>query len=515
MTKQEFIKKIRKNWHLIVLIILICFSCLFAFYDFSLRYNLDDETIREAIVGIEGARQKQAPLVGGFSSAAPFTWGPWFYYQMILASLVLPTFYSPWIYLGIGYILSVITLYKIGRILEDKEFGLILAALGTFSPALIIGSTHLTFPNLITFYSLLSVFLFIKIIKKDVSYWWAFFFGIVLGIGINIHYQTASLLILPLIMLVYKKRRVWYFLSYVIGFLIPFIPLILFDLTNHWFNLKNFTYYYLHGKDLIYVPNRWLFYIRDFWPAYWGDVIGIPNIIAFGLMVSTAMLLTYQFTKKKLSVPILLLAIAFFIDFFAMRYYWGERFFGYFNFLRPYVFIFTGYVIYYAYKNIKHGRIILISILLFLAILILPKSFNRLNPDPFNKDMYRRVSELTKRYPDKKFSVYICEDLYRGNDQRIPKSVLYILEKERKIDPKGYKIGVEKHSCVRKAIKLKTINKEGLQIADQKKFPEIAETDFYDFSKADENLLKKAGWKLITFRSIYDSTSRWWFKEQP
>src|SRR3989344_9377297 len=115
MTKQEFIKKIRKNWHLIVLIILICFSCLFAFYDFSLRYNLDDETIREAIVGIEGARQKQAPLVGGFSSAAPFTWGPWFYYQMILASLAIPFSYAPWLYLTLLSILAVLLLYKVGK----------------------------------------------------------------------------------------------------------------------------------------------------------------------------------------------------------------------------------------------------------------------------------------------------------------------------------------------------------------------------------------------------------------
>ena len=104
---------------------------------------------REAIIGIEGARQKQAPLVGGFSSAGPFTWGPWFYYQMILFTVIFPTFYSPWIYMGIAYLLTILILFKIGVELKDKNLGLILALLGTFSPDLIIGVMHLTFPNLL------------------------------------------------------------------------------------------------------------------------------------------------------------------------------------------------------------------------------------------------------------------------------------------------------------------------------------------------------------------------------
>src|SRR3989304_8117951 len=326
------IKELKLRPHLAFLGLLLVFGFVFAFYNFENRYFLEDETIREAIIAIEGARQKQAPLIGGFSSAAPFTWGPWFYYQIISFTFIFPSFYSPWIFLGLSYLGSILVLYKIGDYLESREFGLILATLGTFSPALIIGATHLTFPNLVTFFSLASVLLFIKIIKKDISYWWAFLFGIILGIGINIHYQTASLLILPILMLIYKRKKIFYFLSFLIGIFLTFIPTLLFELTNHWFNTKNILYFYLYGKDLIYVPNRWLFYVRDFWPSLWADVIGTPKYFGFIFMALVALTLLYQFYKKRLSAPLLLLAIAFFINFVAIIYYWGERFFGYFNF---------------------------------------------------------------------------------------------------------------------------------------------------------------------------------------
>lgn len=38
---------------------------------------------------------------------------------------------------------------------------------------------------------------------------------------------------------------------------------------------------------------------------------------------------------------------------------------------------------------------------------------------------------------------------------------------------------------------------------------------FYDISKASEKQLIKAGWQKDTFKRIYESTARWWFREQP
>lgn len=506
--------KIKKNYHLILLGILILIGVFFAFYKFPYRYNLDDEIIRDAVVAIEGARQLQFPLVGSFSSTGPYTFGPWYFYQLIFSNLILQSFYSPWIYLGLAYIVSLAILFWIGRELEGNIFGLILATLGTFSPALIIGATHLTNPNLVTVFALLSVALFIKVVKKNLSYWWTFAFGISLGIAVNIHYQALSLLILPLILLINKKRKVYYIGSFLIGFVIIFIPLILFDLTNHWFNLKNFSYYLLHGKDRVYVPNRWLFYVRDFWPLYWGDVIGVPKILGILFMGFSGLAVAFQIFKKKISTPFLLIAIAFFVDFIAMRYYWGERFFGYFNFLRPFVLIFTGYTFYFIYKNFKYGKLISLSLLIAIVVIILPKSIDRFKIDPFTQDIYKQVGLLKNKYPNNKFSIFVCSKSYYGNDEKLPKSVLFLLEKESRLDEEGVRVGIEKTRCSKKTQDTRNLYLNKLMLT-KGHFEEIPSTSLADFSGAKPNELLKAGWKTITFKSIFESTTRWWFKEQP
>src|SRR3990167_11172205 len=167
MRNEKMFKLFKKKYHLIFLSALLLIGVFFAFYKFPNRYNLDDEVIRDAIVATEGARILQLPLVGSFSSTGPSTFGPLYYYQLIIFSLLNKSFYSPWIYLGLAYLGSIFVLYRIGKELGDGVYGLILAALGTSSPALIIGSTHLTNPNLVTFFVLLSILIFIKIIKKD------------------------------------------------------------------------------------------------------------------------------------------------------------------------------------------------------------------------------------------------------------------------------------------------------------------------------------------------------------
>lgn len=514
MSDGKLLKTFKRKPYLLILGILLVIGFFFAFYKFPYRYNLDDEIIRDVVVGIQGAREMQLPLIGAFSSTGPYTFGPWYFYQLILSNLVLHSFYSPWIYLGLAYVLSIAILFWIGKELKDNIYGLILAALGVFSPALIIGATHLTNPNLVTVFALLSVGLFIKVVKKNLSYWWTFVFGIVLGIAINIHYQSLSLLILPILMAINKKKKIFYSLSFLVGLIITFLPLLMFDLNNHWFNLRNFTYYVFYGKNAIYVPNRWLFYIRDFWPSYWGDVIGVSKNLAFAIMTFVGIIVGYKIIKKKISTPFLLIIIAFLVDFIAMRYYWGERFFGYFNFLRPFVFIFTGYILYFVYKNIKFGKAISFLLLTILVLLILPKSVSRFTLDPFTLDIYKQAKSLENKYPNQKFATYVCSKSYRGNDARLPMAALFVLQKDGKIDENGMRIGVERTRCRRKDQSTKSfaINK---LMGTNNHFKEVPRTSFADFSEASPSALSNAGWNPMTFRTIFDSTTRWWFKEQP
>lgn len=501
-------KKFSNKISIYILLGIIIAAVFFRFYNFPLRYGLGSETVRDAVVGIEGARELQFPLVGAFSSAGPFTFGPWFYYQLIIFSLITQSAYASWIYLGLASTLCVVVLYKIGELVEGKTFGLILALLSALSPALIIAATHLTTQNLTNIYALLAIWIFLKLALQKLSNWWGFIFGIILGIGVNLHYQMAGLLILPVILLIYKPKQFLYLITSIAGIGVTFLPLLFFDMNNHWFTVRNMLYYIQYGKNAIYVPNRWLFYLRDFWPSYWGDVLGVPQVVATIIILLFLWLIIYKYFKRQLPTYIILLLIAFAFNFILLRYYWGPRFFGYLNFLRPFVFLFTGYVLFTIYKA-RFGKYVFFPVILFLLIFILPGSVERLNPDPFTLAMQRSVEVLEKTYANTKFKIYQCANV--KSHVGVAYSVVFLLDKKDKLADSGMKLGIKAPGCQYPDIARATKSEEAVD----KLYPTISNTNFVDFSSRSEESLKSANWQVVSFKSIFDEEARWWFKEQP
>ncbi len=502
----------KKNRHLYLLGIIVAIAVFFRFYNLPFRYGLGDETIRDAVVGIEGARELQMPLTGPFSSTGPFTFGPWYYYQLIIATIIFPYNYTPWIYLGISSVISVLILYYIGKMLIEKYFGILLSFLGAISPTLVLSSTHLTNPNMTNVFAFASFAIFIKLIKENVSGWWAFLLGIVLGIAINIHYQMVGLLIFPLLLLVNKYKKFLYFIFTSVGIAVTFVPLLLWDLTNHWHNLRSILFYYMYGKNAIYVPNRWLFYIRDFWPSYWADVIGVPQIVASIIIVFFLMVLGFMLLKKKVSLAMILVLFAFLFNFILLRYYWGERLFGYLNHLRPFVLIFTGYTIWILYDiaaKVKYPYIkyLVLSVIIGVFFLIIPRSIERLE-DPFSMEMYRQIAIVQEKYSHKTFTVYVCTNLKKNFYTPEAKSAIFLFDMNQTLSTSGIKLGIININCLYPETDL--LKNDPFPI-----YPRIENTIFVDFSKASESALKKAYWEPYTFKTIYDSTTRWWFQEQP
>lgn len=499
-------KKLSNKIFIYLLLGIIIAAAFFRFYNFPLRYGLGEETVRDAIVGIEGARELQFPLVGAFSSAGPFTFGPWFYYQLIIFNLLTQSAYASWIYLGLASTLCVVVLYKIGELVEGKILGLILALFSALSPALIIAGTHLTTQNLTNIYALLAVWIFLKLVLQKLSNWWGFIFGIILGIGVNLHYQMVGLLILPVVLLMYKPKQFLYFITSLVGIGVTFLPLLFFDMNNHWFTVRNMLYYIQYGKNAIYVPNRWLFYLRDFWPSYWADVLGVPQLIATIIILLFLSLVIYKYFKRQLPAYIILLLIAFAFNFLLLRYYWGPRFFGYLNFLRPFVFLFTGYALFTIYK-VRFGKYIFFPSMLFLLVFILPGGVERLNPDSFTLGMQKSVEVLESSYPKTNFKIYKCTKSHVA----IAYSVVFLLDKKDKLADSGMSLGIRTPSCQYPDIAQAT--KSG-ETAD-KLYPSISNTALVDFSSRSEESLKNADWQVVSFKSIFDEEARWWFKEQP
>ena len=150
--------------YLILFLLIVLVAVFFRFYNTPARYGFDFDPTRDALVSIYGAENLKFPLIGPQSGIAPFTFGPWYYYQIILSRIILPFDYAPWIYIGITSVISVIVMYLIGKKLENEKLGLLLALLMALSPAELGPITGLSNPNLVPITASLSLLLFILLI---------------------------------------------------------------------------------------------------------------------------------------------------------------------------------------------------------------------------------------------------------------------------------------------------------------------------------------------------------------
>lgn len=491
-----------------VLIIIFCIALFSRFYHADLRYSFDEDSTRDALVAIEGAKTLQLPLTGPFSSIGAFTFGPWHYYQLILFTLILQTAYAPWIYMGILSILFITILYFIGTLIENRTFGIILALLAVLSPPQITSGMSVSNPNMIPFYSGLSILIFLWISKKNTSNLWGLLLGLTLGIGMNIHYQMMGILILPLLLLLTKRWK--HALLTGVGIAITFIPLLIFDLNNHWYTLRGMYVYYRFGKDMIYVPNRWLFYLRDFWPLLWSNTLGIQPLLGLIIMIITPIAILWRYFQKKFTSLHILLAIAFLFNIILLRFYWGVRSFAYCQYLQPFIFFFSGYLI-YAISKIKYMKIPvylgLAAFIGFLAYSNLPLFEDHQN----NKEMRREAEVIKQNFPNEKVTIYNCGLHYRIRAQ----AVSVLLYNDKIHDPSGRKIAFASVYCAYPKTNeigvASYIDIEGRETI----YPQLTNIDMFDFSIASEAAIRAEGWVPTTGTTLYNDVLRWWFNEQP
>lgn len=471
---------------------ILFFAFILRFYNFPYRFSFGEDSIRDALVALEGAKEFQLPLTGSFSSLGPFTFGPWYYYHLILFSFTkLP--YAPWIFMGLTSLIFVCLMYRIGFALEGKFFGLILAFLTAITASQISGATELTNPNLVPVYSALTILFFINIFEKNLSLRWSFLMGILIGIGINIHYQMLGFLIFPVLLLFKKKRSISEITLAFFGIFLTFIPLIIFDLNNHWYTLRNVLYYFNEGHKALYVPNRWLFYLRDFWPSFISYVLGLNKQSGMLASLGIAFAVIFSLLKRYGNKSLFFITVALILNFILLRFYSGPRGFAYLEYLYPLILIFFAYFFRIFYSNLL-GKFLAIFLFLIVSILMLQTSVKLLVPDNFNLYMHKEASLLEKK--DGKLSLYNCKNYYKFRTE----SVVYLLSLRNKISDNGTKIAFSDYRC------------PNLSLREIKK---IDETGTFNITALSKEEINSMGWANISPKVIYNSTVRWWFNEQP
>ena len=344
---------------------------------------------------------------------------------------------TPWIIQGFFFVAVVWIMIVIGKDIWNKKFGLILGLFTAISTAQINQSVNLTSPSMVGIFSFFSLYFFIRYIKTGFQKN-AFWVSFMVATSINIHFQSIGLFILiPLAFILGPGKNFRKIIYFILGWLIPFIPLIFFDLTNNFFESRNWIEYLRHGQYAIYVPNRWLTYVGVYWPNSWAKIIGGVDLIGYLVLMLLPFLVLYSLVKIRLSKVMFAIIISFLLIFFMLRYYRGERIDSYLTFLHPFIITLTAWVVMRLWRV---NRFLGIALFLIISIFTLNSSVSHVKGgENFTAIQAREWSEeLIKSFPNKKFSIYDYQ--YKHVNKSLP--LVLFLESKEKIDDNGLKVGL-------------------------------------------------------------------------
>ena len=492
----------------ISIFLIILLSFVLRFWDFPMRWGLGGDDARDVMIALEAIKRFDLPLVGSFSSAGPFVFGPLFYWFIMASFIVLPfAINAPWITMALLSVFTVGIFIYLGNLIGGKRLALIIGIFTATSPQLVVRSLILGQHSFIPIFTVLLILSFVLLWQKKKTIF-AFFMGISLGIAFSMHYQAFNLFIFfPILFFVKSLNIKEKFLSLflmIVGFIIPSLPLFYWDYNQGFANIRNFLDYILIGQERIYVPNSWRLFIFKYFPDYWSFVTGRFLPLSTITIFLTAVLFAVASWKRKINPIIFVLGIVFFIFAFISRYYRGERSESYLLYFLPFIIIFTSWTIERIIASDLFEKIdkrfkkfsFILGVILFSIILIGNTIASR-NMLIFNNGVshLREVSEiLSKKYPSQKFALYDLDyRMYTATS-----GLSYIMETQGKLDKGGIPLGV---SCFGKNCPPK-----GNVVVTVRGYP------VYDLREYKTK--RKLRWVKIDQESVYDDLIGWLNKNQ-
>lgn len=482
--------KFKKHGYSILVFFIIVLAVFFRFYHFSSRWGLAFDQAHDALIAREALRQKKIPLLGPFASGANVVGGPQWYWVITFFTFFYPrSVITPWVGLAILYVFFVFLMIKIAEELGDKKLGLLTGIVAAFSPLQISQGVSLTNQSPMALITAISIWALIKYIKSK-NYFFAFLLGTGIAAGINIHLQGIGLLCLfPAVAIYGRKHSFKTILWFFIGFILQFIPLMIFELRNDFYNWHGLVTYLLYDQYRLGIANRWLTYIFSFWPDLWRKIAGGHQWSSYLQGVVITFLVIWGILKKRFSKPFLAVVFGFGLIFVCLRYYRGPQFESYYVFTHPFVLFFSAWFVWRLYRWKKIPACLLLIFLLGSSL--------KLNLDHYRVEKnstYPLVKgwerELIKKFPGNKFAVYD----YRSVTKDKTASLALVLAADDLIDDEGIKIGISRDPTT---ISEATFFKKGYYLTN------ISE-------------IKKEGdeWLFLNPSEIWKVTEEWWYEDK-
>ena len=421
-------------------LLIIGLSIFFRTYNYTDRAVINADNSRDVQVSLFAADNLKLPLIGQFSSAGPFFYGPWWYWFLGFIAFFPLGFFTHWYFMTLLSFVFIAGLYYLGSLSGGKWLGALAALFAAISPAQIDNSFAAWNPSIIPLLALLSLIFLVKYYYSH-KIIHIFLLGFTVGLALTIHFQ--SMLILPTMLLAAALIRlpVIHYLQHIsvlaIGLIIPFIPMIQFDSQFNWQNFKNIFFYLTVGQYNIWVPNRWLTYAGKYWPETWASIIGGRYLLGLIIIALLAILFVFKLKIYKHNIPFYLVTATFILEIILYRYYRGERFVYYSLFAYPSVILLTAWVTYQLFKIKPILGIVLGSIVFFTTFKV---SISKLQPTPisFSKVNQLRSDIYSHYHPFDAFDIYACK--HYGTDLAHPLALL--IYRDNRNQDNGIKIEV-------------------------------------------------------------------------
>jgi 4-amino-4-deoxy-L-arabinose transferase-like glycosyltransferase len=409
------------NWSNLLLLGIVLLASFFRLYRISAFMTFLGDEGRDVLV-VYNILHGDLTLLGPTASVGGFFLGPIYYYFM--APFLLLFNYNPVgpaVMVAIFGILTVLLIYKIGRELFGLSIALIASGLYSFSPLVVTYSRSSWNPNLMPFFSLLTLYVVYRAIKNNSMKLFALS-GFLLGISIQLHYLTLFLGVTvfffvalnqyildkkDLIAKIIKKNLIIF-----LGFLVGWSPFLLFEIRHGFPNITSILNFVFRssdsdrGSDFVVIlgdvffrifgrlitnfpdpqtvalgahPNMALWYYATFFFAV------VCTLYLFKKLFRAYKSRSKDFTKLSMFACWLVFGIGLF------GFYKESIYDYYFGFMFPLPFFMVGLFLTGIFKN-KVGKVVSIVILL---IIIWLNSFNLPHKAPANAQL-NQIEEISK-----------------------------------------------------------------------------------------------------------------------
>ncbi len=248
-----------KNWWIVPLVIILLLAGYERLHNIAGYMTFLGDEGRDVLIVKRMLVDHKFTLLGPTASVGGFFLGPIYYYFMLpFLWLWRLNPVGPAIMVGLFGIATVYMVYLVGKKFFDSWTGLFAASLYALSPLVIAYSRSSWNPNVVPFFSILLIYNLWHMVTmhRDRDALWI---GIILGIGIQLHY--LFLFLFPLVGVWYfinrrRARLVKIILLSLVGFVLGVSPFLAFEVRHGFPNTISIIQFVLAGKDTGYVTSN-------------------------------------------------------------------------------------------------------------------------------------------------------------------------------------------------------------------------------------------------------------------